>query len=190
MSVPHKLEDMQKPSQNHMSSPLIPWIYQLPNTQSVTRSSSSWTRLVIFIRHVLDPLVFKVNMLIFGPSEKNTEQKMGIFLAPVIQMLINKTWFRGKKDDGVMHPEFFEDEMLSLSTLALVLTIVSLRVYFPLHGWCNLRPDRKQSRQMGYRRTHLCRFLIDCLRTKVPRTHQVFEGFRWEDEGSKYFATN
>jgi len=55
---------------------------------------------------------------------KDTEQKTGIFLAPVIQTLINKTWFRGKKDDGVIHPEFFEDEMLSLSTLALVLTVI------------------------------------------------------------------
>ena len=53
------------------------------------------------------------------------EQKTGIFLAPVIQTLVNKTWFRGKKDDGMVHPEFFKDEMLSLSTIALVLMIVS-----------------------------------------------------------------
>jgi len=32
-----------------------------------------------------------------------------------------------------MHPEFFEDEMLSLTTIALVLTIVSLYVSF-IHG--------------------------------------------------------
>jgi len=57
---------------------------------------------------------------------------MGIFLTPVIQTLINKTWFRGKKDDGVIHPEFFEDEILSLSTVALVLTVVSPRVWVPL----------------------------------------------------------
>ena len=54
-------------------------------------------------------------------------------MAPVIQMLVNKTWFQGEKDDGIMHPEFFEDEMLSLSTIALVLTIVSLSNCFPLH---------------------------------------------------------
>ena len=41
-------------------------------------------------------------------------------------MLVNKTWFIGKKDDGVMHPDFFEDEMLSLATIALVLTVVSV----------------------------------------------------------------
>jgi hypothetical protein len=59
---------------------------------------------------------------------------MGIFLVPLIQTLINKTWFRGKKDDGVIHPEFFKDEMLSLITIALILTVVSRHVYFPLHG--------------------------------------------------------
>jgi len=48
-------------------------------------------------------------------------------------MLINKTWFRGKKDDGVVHPEFFEDEMISLSTIALVLTVVSPYVLFSPH---------------------------------------------------------
>ena len=53
------------------------------------------------------------------------EKKTRIFLVPVIQTLINKSWFRGKKDDGVIHPEFFEEEMLSLSTIALVLTVVS-----------------------------------------------------------------
>jgi hypothetical protein len=58
--------------------------------------------------------------------KQNPEEKTGIFLAPVIQTLINKTWFRGKKDDGVTHPEFFEDEMLSFATIALVLTVVSV----------------------------------------------------------------
>ena len=45
---------------------------------------------------------------------------------PLIQTLVNKTWFQGKKDDWAMHSEFFEGEMLSLSTIALVLTVVSL----------------------------------------------------------------
>jgi len=47
-----------------------------------------------------------------------------MFLAPIIQTLVNKTWFRSKKDDGVRQPEFFEDEMLSLAAIALVLTVV------------------------------------------------------------------
>jgi hypothetical protein len=49
-------------------------------------------------------------------------------------MLINKTWFRGKKDDGVMHPEFSEDNMLSLATIAIVLTVVGVLVCFPVYG--------------------------------------------------------
>ena len=56
------------------------------------------------------------------------DKKSGIFLAPIFQTLINKSWFRGKKDNGVVHPEFFEDDMLSLSTIALVLTVVSALV--------------------------------------------------------------
>ena len=76
------------------------------------------------------------------------EQKTGIFLAPVIQMLINKTWFQGKKDDGVVHPEFFEDEMLSLSTIALVLMIVSPYIYFP-HSWLMYSESRLKITSMN-----------------------------------------
>ena len=43
-----------------------------------------------------------------------------------------------------MHPEFFEDEMLSLATLALVLTVVSIFVYFTFMA--NPTLDRKQPR--------------------------------------------
>jgi hypothetical protein len=53
-----------------------------------------------------------------------------MFLAPIIQTLVNKAWFRSKKDDGVRQPEFFKDEMLSLAAIALVLTVVcSLACY-------------------------------------------------------------
>jgi Domain of unknown function (DUF6532) len=70
---------------------------------------------------------------------------MGIFLAPTIQTLINKSWFRNKKDDGVMHPEFFEDEMMSVSTIALVLTVVSPLLQSTLNSSWIPSADRKQS---------------------------------------------
>lgn len=52
LTVPHKLEAMQKPSQNLMSSPPFLWIHQPLNAQFATRLSSSLMRLAIFIRYV------------------------------------------------------------------------------------------------------------------------------------------
>jgi hypothetical protein len=51
--------------------------------------------------------------------------KTGIFRAPLIQTLINKIWFKNKDDDGVIHPEFSENDMLPMVTMAFVLTLVS-----------------------------------------------------------------
>ena len=52
--------------------------------------------------------------------------KTGIFRAPLIQTLINKIWFKNKEDDGAIHPEFSEDNMLPMATIAFVQTLVSL----------------------------------------------------------------
>jgi hypothetical protein len=52
--------------------------------------------------------------------------KTGIFRAPLIQTLINKVWFKNKDDDGVIHPEFSENDVLPMVTMAFVLTLVSL----------------------------------------------------------------
>ena len=52
--------------------------------------------------------------------------KTGIFCAPLIQTLINKIWFKNKEDDGAIHPEFSEDNMLPMVTVAFVQTVVSL----------------------------------------------------------------
>jgi hypothetical protein len=51
--------------------------------------------------------------------------KTGIFRAPLIQIIINKVWFKNKDDDGVIHPEFSENDMLPMATVAFVLTLVS-----------------------------------------------------------------
>jgi hypothetical protein len=50
--------------------------------------------------------------------------KKGIFRAPLIQNIINKVWFKNKDDDGVIHPEFSENDMLPMATVAFVLTLV------------------------------------------------------------------
>jgi hypothetical protein len=52
--------------------------------------------------------------------------KTGIFHAPLIQTLINKVWFKNREDDGVIHPEFSENDALPLATVAFVQTVVSL----------------------------------------------------------------
>ena len=35
-------------------------------------------------------------------------------------------WFRNKDDEGVIHPDFSEDGLLAVSTIALAFTVVSL----------------------------------------------------------------
>ena len=49
-----------------------------------------------------------------------------MYMAPLIQTIINNTWFRDAKDDGVVHPEFSNGGKLSLVTLAFVLTVACL----------------------------------------------------------------
>lgn len=56
--------------------------------------------------------------------------KIGIFHAPLIQLIINKTWFKNKEDDGVIHPEFSENDALPMATIAFVLTVVSYFIFF------------------------------------------------------------
>ena len=52
--------------------------------------------------------------------------KTGIFRAPIIQTIINKVWFKNKDNDGVIHPEFSENDTLPTATIAFVQTLVSL----------------------------------------------------------------
>ena len=51
--------------------------------------------------------------------------KTGIFCAPLIQTIINKTWFKNKEDEGVIHPEVSENNALPMATIAFVLMVVS-----------------------------------------------------------------
>jgi hypothetical protein len=55
-----------------------------------------------------------------------------MFLAEIIQLLVNKMWFRDKDDEGVVHPEFSEGRLLSRVTVALVLTAVHLLFFFQI----------------------------------------------------------
>jgi hypothetical protein len=57
--------------------------------------------------------------------EQDPVSKTGIFRAPLIQTIINKTWFKYKDDEGVIHPEFSENNTLPMATIAFVLTVVS-----------------------------------------------------------------
>ena len=57
---------------------------------------------------------------------QDPESKTGIFRAPLIQTIINKVWFKNKEDDGIIHPEFSENDTLPMATVAFVQTVVSL----------------------------------------------------------------
>ena len=80
-----------------------------------------------FIYKVIPYLyVIVLSLIIYGqdPASKN-----GIFRAPLLQILINKIWFKNKEDDGVIHPEFSENDMLPIATIAFVQTVVSYIFY-------------------------------------------------------------
>ncbi|KAF8972033.1 hypothetical protein BDZ97DRAFT_1901252 [Flammula alnicola] len=55
---------------------------------------------------------------------KDPAAKTGIFRAPLIQTLVNKIWFKNKEDDGAIHPEFSEDDMLPIATVAFAQTVI------------------------------------------------------------------
>ncbi|KIJ90071.1 hypothetical protein K443DRAFT_117147 [Laccaria amethystina LaAM-08-1] len=54
----------------------------------------------------------------------NLADRTGLYRHPIIQTIINKMYFKNKTDDGIVNPEFSENEELSLVTLALVLTVI------------------------------------------------------------------
>ena len=68
--------------------------------------------------------------------------KTGIFRAPLIQTLVNKIWFKSREDDGVIHPEFSENDILPMVTIAFVQTVVSFNIW--IHVFITEHfPDRK-----------------------------------------------
>jgi hypothetical protein len=52
------------------------------------------------------------------------EAHTGLYRLPVIQAIINKTWFRNKTDEGVVRTAYSEGGTISIATLAIVLTVV------------------------------------------------------------------
>ena len=67
--------------------------------------------------------------------------KTGIFRAPLIQTLVNKVWFKNKEDDGIIHPEFSENNVLPMATSAFVQTVVSLILIFTFNLKLFLLPN-------------------------------------------------
>ncbi|EDR03011.1 uncharacterized protein LACBIDRAFT_307860 [Laccaria bicolor S238N-H82] len=59
-----------------------------------------------------------------GFAYKNLADRTGLYRHPIIQTIVNKMYFKHKTDDGIVNPEFSENEELSLVTLALVLTVI------------------------------------------------------------------
>ncbi|EDR11598.1 uncharacterized protein LACBIDRAFT_324274 [Laccaria bicolor S238N-H82] len=71
------------------------------------------------IRNLIKDLQTRNNFLY-----KDLKERKGIYCHPAFQSIINKTWFKNKSDNGVIHPEFSEGGMLSKVTKALAITVV------------------------------------------------------------------
>jgi Domain of unknown function (DUF6532) len=46
-----------------------------------------------------------------------------IYNHPILQKAVNKMWFKNKRDEGIMNPEYFNP--MSIPSIALILTAVS-----------------------------------------------------------------
>ncbi|GLB43996.1 hypothetical protein LshimejAT787_1501800 [Lyophyllum shimeji] len=56
---------------------------------------------------------------------KDPKARTGLFLPPVLQIIMNKTWWKNKNDEGVVRPEFSDGGRgVPLVTIALVFTVV------------------------------------------------------------------
>ena len=96
-----------------------------PNARLGTVSNSYWK--VHSIYKVIPYLyVIVLSLIIYG---QDPASKTGIFRAPLLQILINKIWFKNKEDDGAIHPEFSENDMLPIATIAFIQTVVSYIFY-------------------------------------------------------------
>ena len=58
----------------------------------------------------------------------NEGKHKGIYNHPIIQKAVNKIWFKNKRDEGIMFPDYFNP--VSIPSIALILTVVSLRFSF------------------------------------------------------------
>jgi hypothetical protein len=47
-----------------------------------------------------------------------------LYRHPIIQVIINKTWFRHKTDEGALRSAYSDNGMVSIVMVALVLTVV------------------------------------------------------------------
>jgi hypothetical protein len=76
--------------------------------------------------------IYKVHQILFVFSLlsffslQDVKERKGIYRHPAFQTIINKTWFKNKSDDGVIHPKFSEGGMLSKVTKALTITVVCI----------------------------------------------------------------
>ncbi|EPQ49844.1 hypothetical protein GLOTRDRAFT_51519 [Gloeophyllum trabeum ATCC 11539] len=67
----------------------------------------------------------KVEALLDGSTFvfKDPVGRTGLYQHPIIQALINEMWFANKKDEGIVHSEFFSPR-IPLVTIAMVLTAI------------------------------------------------------------------
>ena len=56
-------------------------------------------------------------------SDEEDGKRKGIYSHPIIQKAVNKMWFKNKRDEGIMYPDYFNP--ISVPSIALILTAVS-----------------------------------------------------------------
>ena len=61
-------------------------------------------------------------------DSEGTLKRKGIYSHPIIQKVVNKMWFKNKRDEGIMFPNFFNP--ISVPSIALILTAVRRRFSF------------------------------------------------------------
>ncbi|EDR12564.1 uncharacterized protein LACBIDRAFT_323111 [Laccaria bicolor S238N-H82] len=84
------------------------------------------------LKTITQPLVeaaSRLHMESIQVLPSDTKAHKGLYCHPVFQAIVNKKWFRNKTNNGVIHPEFSEDDTLLKITMALVITVVH-RSYF------------------------------------------------------------
>lgn len=89
------------------------------------------------------------------PLFQNEENRTGIYQHPIIQDLLNKTWFASPKDDGPNFVDSPDNELGDLSItvgmLGLILTAVMCSLRFACLPWLNACIDWGRFRWVEYR---------------------------------------
>jgi hypothetical protein len=111
-----------------VAQPLVETLYGLGNGKRAT-----WDRVEDLLKN--NGFIYKVHGILFdfvfsSKSSQDMQARSGLYRHPIIQSIINKTWFRNITDEGVTCAAYSEGGGVSVVTLAIVLTVVRRRAPF------------------------------------------------------------